>query len=454
MDYAANVWMHACGEKALSWLNRAQKIGALAITGAFRTAATAVVEAEASIYPVRERHAQAAASLWINIHTLPGTHPLAMKKVRTTVRFVSPLQKIARVAEGVRVDRMETIQEYAVPPWVPRLRPTLEADRGKAAEMVNKISGIVIATSSSVKKGIVGMGGLARDTLFNRTSETVTNYAVVLGTREEQNPYTAELAAIAMALEKLPASICHRHITVITRNQSALAAVGQPRQQSGQSIIRQIYDLTRLHRQRGNSVNFLWIPAEIDFALGSDAKAAAQRASKQGRTPDSQIPQAKSTAMRLAMERQRATRVLPVSVGKFSKAMDAALPGKHTRHLYDKLKRREACVLAQLRTGMARLNGFLSRIGAVESDLCACGQARESVEHFLFRCVRWTALREDMLQCTVARRGSLSFYLGGKAPSDTRHWSPDMKAVRATIKYAMATGRLELNEEESPDQSQ
>ncbi|EAQ93820.1 hypothetical protein CHGG_02055 [Chaetomium globosum CBS 148.51] len=292
MDYAANVWMHACGEKALSWLNRAQKIGALAITGAFRTAATAVVEAEASIYPVRERHAQAAASLWINIHTLPGTHPLAMKKVRTTVRFVSPLQKIARVAEGVRVDRMETIQEYAVPPWVPRLRPTLEADRGKAAEM--------------------------------------------------------------------------------------------PRQQSGQSIIRQIYDLARLHRQRGNSVNFLWIPAEIDFALGSDAKAAAQRASKQGRTPDSQIPQAKSTAMRLAMERQRATRVLPVSVGKFSKAMDAALPGKHTRHLYDKLKRREACVLAQLRTGMARLNGFLSRIGAVESDLCACGQARESVEHFLF----------------------------------------------------------------------
>ncbi|EAQ82922.1 hypothetical protein CHGG_10740 [Chaetomium globosum CBS 148.51] len=383
----------------------AQKIGALAITGAFRTAATAVVEAEASIYPVRERHAQAAASLWINIHTLPGTHPLAMKKVRNTVRFVSPLQKIARVAEGVRVDRMETIQEYAVPPWVPRLRPTLEADRGKAAEMVNKISGIVIATSSSVKKGIVGMGGLARDTLFNRTSETVTNYAVVLGTREEQNPYTAELAAIAMALEKLPASICHRHIT-------------------------------------------------IDFALGSDAKAAAQRASKQGRTPDSQIPQAKSTAMRLAMERQRATRVLPVSVGKFSKAMDAALPGKHTRHLYDKLKRREACVLAQLRTGMARLNGFLSRIGAVESDLCACGQARESVEHFLFRCLRWTALREDMLQCTVARRGSLSFYLGGKAPSDTRHWSPDMKAVRATIKYAMATGRLELNEEESLDQSQ
>jgi hypothetical protein len=104
---------------------------------------------------------------------------------------------------------------------------------------------------------------------------------------------------------------------------------------------------------------------------------------------------------------------------------------------------------------MARLNGFLSRIGAVESDLCPCGQARETVEHFLLRCVRWSALREDMLRCTVTRRGSLSFYLGGKVPSDPKMWSPDMKAVRATIKYAMATGRLEAEEEQRRlDQSQ
>lgn len=78
--------------------------------------ATAGAEAEASIQPIRERHAQAAVRLWINIHTLPGTHPLAIKKIRTTVRFTSPLQKIARMAEGARVDRSETIHEYALPP--------------------------------------------------------------------------------------------------------------------------------------------------------------------------------------------------------------------------------------------------------------------------------------------------------------------------------------------------
>jgi hypothetical protein len=167
------------------------------------------------------------------------------------------------------------------------------------------------------------------------------------------------------------------------------------------------------------------------------------------------MPQAKSTAIRLALERQRQEKALPEGVGKFSKALDVALPGKHTRDLYDKLKRREACILAQLRTGMARLNGFLSRIGAVESDVCPCGQARETVEHFLLRCVRWSALREEMLRCTVTRRGSLSYYLGGKVPSDPKMWSPDMKAVRATIKYAMATGRLDAEEEQRRlDQSQ
>jgi len=91
MDYAANVWMYVCGEKALSWLNRAQKAGALAITGAFRTVARAVVEAEASILPIRQRYAKGAVKLWVNLHTLPRIYPLGSMKTGRTIRFVSPL---------------------------------------------------------------------------------------------------------------------------------------------------------------------------------------------------------------------------------------------------------------------------------------------------------------------------------------------------------------------------
>ena len=120
--------------------------------------------------------------------------------------------------------------------------------------------------------------------------------------------------------------------------------------------------------------------------------------------------------------------------------------GRHTRQLYDRLTRKEAAVLAQLRTGMARLNGYLYRINAAESDQCACGQARESVEHFPFRCTRWTGYRSEMLQCTDIHRSNMSFYLGGKSSSDNKNWTPNMEAVRATIRFAIATGRLEASQ--------
>ena len=137
---------------------------------------------------------------------------------------------------------------------------------------------------------------------------------------------------------------------------------------------------------------------------------------------------------------------LPEQVGKYSKKVDTALPGKHTRALYDPLSSKEASVLAQLRTGIARLNAYLHRIEVAPSDLCVCGQARETVDHFLFRCHQWTEHRRDMLQHTETHRSNLSFYLGGKSASDDQFWTPDIDAVRATIRFAMATGRLDAQQ--------
>ena len=54
--------------------------------------------------------------------------------------------------------------------------------------------------------------------------------------------------------------------------------------------------------------------------------------------------------------------------------------------------------------------------------------------------------RAGMLRCTDVHRGNLSFYLGGKSPSDDTKWSPNMQAVRATIRFAIATGRLEAEQ--------
>ena len=59
--------MHAANESGMATLNRAQKIGAQAITGAFRTVAVAVAEAEAYIRPIQQRQFERAVKLWIGI---------------------------------------------------------------------------------------------------------------------------------------------------------------------------------------------------------------------------------------------------------------------------------------------------------------------------------------------------------------------------------------------------
>ena len=112
--------------------------------------------------------------------------------------------------------------------------------------------------------------------------------------------------------------------------------------------------------------------------------------------PPEDSQQAKSTIAAITIAGLRGNRVLPTGIGKFSKELDKALPGTHTRILYDGLKKKEAKVLAQLRTGMSHLNDYLYRIGIAESDQCACGQAKETVKHFLFTYRRWKTERPEL----------------------------------------------------------
>ncbi|PHH91538.1 hypothetical protein CDD83_84 [Cordyceps sp. RAO-2017] len=233
-------------------------------------------------------------------------------------------------------------------------------------------------------------------------------------------------------------------------NRSALQAIRQPRQQSGQCTIREIYDRIDYFQDRGCGVTLLWVPAkDEDFALGLLAKAAAQRATSPRCNAEPSTYQVRSTTLRLALASNQRFGRLPEGVGKYSRRIDKALPGKLTRALYDSLKRREAEALAQLRTGLTRLNSYLHRIGAVESDMCDCGQAAETIEHFLFRCKKWTTQPEIMVRYSRTKIGNLSFFLGGKAWYGNDRWKPDMQAVRAAIKFAMATKRLDADQQPS-----
>ncbi len=280
--------------------------------------------------------------------------------------------------------------------------------------------------SSSVRNGVVGIGG-AMETKFTARSELqVRTMSSTLGLRAEHNPHSGELVAAASALKPI-LGIKYRRVALMTRNKAVALTLARPHQQSGQQHIRHIYDVIKTLKRNGNSFTIIWVPTGEENELLSLAKEMAKAASRPDAAPQRTIPKVRSTTLNEARRKRNIVTSLPAKVGKHSKKIDTALPGKHTRQLYDHLSWKEASVLAQLRTGMVRLNAYLHQIKVAASDQCACGRARETIEHFLFRCTQWTVHRAGLLRCTDTHRSNLSFYLGGKSPSDTEKWAPNLK---------------------------
>jgi hypothetical protein len=445
VDYASNVWMHAYKDKLVGPINRVQRMAAQAIVGTFLTVATSVAEAEAHIATAQDRFWKRAIRLWTGIHTLPDTNPLRrntsrMRKFRD--RYRSPLYQVAEALKGIPMDELETISPFTLAPWEKRVQTFT---KNMTTTQQNANYDVRIAVSSSARNGLVGVGGAAvlPASVYGRPK--LGTFSSTLGPRSEQNPYSGELAAMERALGTLPALRSSR-IEISTRNKAAVLTLRQPRQQSGQQHICYIYESIRALRTNGNTVTIRWIPAGEENKLWKIAKGNAKHATRQGAAPETQSPRMRSTTLNVARSKKGTTNHLPEKVGAHSKRVDAALPGKHTRLLYEHLSRKEAGILAQLRTGMARLNGYLHRIGAAPSDQCECGRAKETVDHFLFRCRKWTAYRTEMLKCTDTHRSNISFYLGGKSTSDKKDWTPNMAAVWATVRFAMATGRLDTSQ--------
>lgn len=443
VDYASNVWMHAFKNKNLGPINRVQRVGAQAIVGTFLTVATSVAEAEAHIAPVQHRLWRRAAKMWTDMHTLPATNPLRrstaqIKKFRRYHR--SPLYQVADALKSIDMETLETINPFVLAPWEERV----QGDTQDSSETLTAAGGVMqIAVSSSARNEMVGFGVAIKKQPPRYQKPRLNTFSVTLGTRREQNPYSGELAAMAHALSTLR-GLKRCRVTLLTSNKAAALTLKNPRQQSGQEHICQIYKLIQRLRRHENRMEIRWVPTSEKNQLLSLAKEQARAATQEDATPHVQGPRMKSTTLNIARSRAVPQSCLPESVGRHSKRVDAALPGKHTRQLYDRLSWKEASVLAQLRTGMARLNGYLHRINVAESDQCACGQARETVKHFLFRCRRWTTHRTEMLQCTHTHRGNISFFLGGKSPLDDANWTPNLDAVRASIRFAIVTGRLDV----------
>ncbi|KAI7764317.1 hypothetical protein LZL87_014167 [Fusarium oxysporum] len=301
---------------------------------------------------------------------------------------------------------MEVIQPFILPPWEERVQAAFDGQEGKEKDKIKEQPkagwAVRIATSSSARNDLVGMGGTIRIPIsLARAGKIVETFSVTLGTTDEYNPYTAELAAIARGLRYLP-EMKYRVIVIVISNRPVAQAIGNPRHQLGQGHIREIYDAMEKLKGDGNRVRLICLPAGGELKIQKTAKMSARQA----------------TEPKESYQRERAD-----IRGKSTQLYLANIPGNYMISFHGK---KPACW--RNRTGMARLNGYLYQIRAAPPDECLCGRSKETVEHFLFRCVKWTTQRKDMmLQCIEEKRG--------KATSDGQKWTPNIDAIRATIRH-------------------
>ncbi|KAJ0135052.1 Uncharacterized protein HZ326_21896 [Fusarium oxysporum f. sp. albedinis] len=212
-----------------------------------------------------------------------------------------------------------------------------EEEENKMKELPKAGWVVRITTSIFTRNDLVGMRGAIRIPIsLARAGKLSEAFSVILGARQEYIPYTAELAAIAHDLGCLP-EVKYRVIVILTSNKSAAQAKGNPRQQSGQGYIKEIYGAVETLRASENGVNFIGLSRNSELKIQKAAKISARHSTEPYVTPERGTVKVKTTILDRTRAYLRSERKLPDRVGRHSRKIDSALPDKHIRRLYDRL---------------------------------------------------------------------------------------------------------------------
>ncbi|KAJ5215587.1 uncharacterized protein N7498_001994 [Penicillium cinerascens] len=447
IDYAATVWCSIRQDSIVAAgigrpFEAIQRVVSQAIVGVFRNTALVIAEAEAGIEPTVVRLRARILKHWIVCHTLPKDYPFWSCRAAAAMQdgsYPSPFKILAKYGPQCLSD-MEVIRPFPLDPWqrsLGELIATVGSDMQELHEAGH--ARLWLFTSVSVRNGLVGTGLVVR---VNQVDIVASNRTV--GNDDALNAHYAQLGMSPWKVQ----------VTLVVNNPAVLLSLAKPHLQGGQALITQITEAIYRLAEMGAKVS-LKPPIAEDCENTTRAHTLARKATEVNSDvspPPWARVQLRASALRWARandKQHRKENFQLWTTGQYTRQLDSALPGPHTKMLYDSLNREKASILAQLRTGHARLNGYLHRIGKTDSDLCDCDVERETVPHFLLRCTRWNEQRCALIEAAGPSLGNLSQMLGGKPATvgdasepSGRAWKPDVKIVRAVIAFAMETGWL------------
>ena len=149
-------------------------------------------------------------------------------------------------------------------------------------------------------------------------------------------------------------------------------------------------------REHGNEISISWSPGHAQIKGNEIADKLAKEAAKEATEMESESTMTSHEDIRKAAHE--------TCLAKWQRQWDINETG---RHLYrfkrqvsfktelDRPNKHIFSVITQLRTGYAKLNDYLHKLGLKESNACECGEP-ETVKHYLLDCEMYFNAREYM----------------------------------------------------------
>ncbi|KAI3093180.1 hypothetical protein CBS147333_10127 [Penicillium roqueforti] len=463
VDYASTVWHDPLRDKThLRHLRTVQRAALIRVLSAFRTVATTTLDVEAHVLPTHLRLRYRAQNTITRLHTLPQKHPIwsALRRGQrrrnnrgSFARF--PLSEALKTMNLERLQEIEMIDPTPLPPWRKEAfsEIEIESDRDIAierAEAARSIADIVVYSGASGRENHLGAAAAA----LNDSLEIIDSIQMQVGPMDRWSVHAAELIGILYAINIInKVALRHwrtshtrvRSATILSDSKSALQAVQNPGNKSGQQIIHAILQAARNTKTHGTSIRLQWTPGHCEVPGNDAADLLAKEAAVPGKThPFCFLLSRERAHIRQGIHAQWKKEWNESSTGAYLRQIDDTLPAKYTRRLYGSLPRNRAYLLTQLRTGHCWLSTYAKTFRFRDDDLCVCGE-RESVHHVLLDCPRLRELRRELRIKVGDAFNSISTLLGG--PGEEGRGNIDSasrtKTVEAVLDFAEASQRFQ-----------
>ncbi|KAJ5876421.1 reverse transcriptase [Penicillium soppii] len=462
VDYASTVWHDPLRDKVhLRHLNTVQRTVLIRILSAFRTVATATLEVEAHILPTHLRLRYRAQRTIARLHTLPRDHPIwnalaraqnRRNNVGSYARF--PLAEAMKTMDVDRLNELEIIDPRPLPPWRSDAFTEIELEHDREiarerAEAVRNTSDIVVYSDASGREGHLGAAIVA----LNDDDEVTESQQIQVGSMDRWSVHVAELIGIFYAVNivfklahqrSIIGNSRHATATILCDSKSALQAIQNARNKSGQRIVHAtLYAATEV-QTIPITLRLQWMPGHCENAGNDLADRLAKEAAQPGKThPFRPLLSRENASIRDKIQAQWGQEWKSNTKGSHLRKIDDTLPARYTRKLYGNLPRNRAYLLTQLRTGHNWLSSYRKKIGYSDDDRCGCG-AEETVTHVLMECPRLREPREELRRQVEDALNSVSSLLGGS--NEGEKGKPDTvsraKIVRAVLDFAEASQRF------------